>query len=145
MLEEPGFSLVLAVAAFLVGPAQFLGLEASQVASVPLGVGVSLRGSPGKGLTLCDCLSGAGTPAAAAAAAKAAAKAAKFGECPEQARGPSLPPDPHLHGPCTAQPYKIHLWQPLSPTPAPAPNMRCPYLLAFACSGHSAQKAITFH
>lgn len=52
--EEPGFSLVSEVAAFLV---QFLGLEASQVVCFQQGLGVSLRWPLGNGLTLCGCLS----------------------------------------------------------------------------------------
>lgn len=47
--EEPGFSLVLEAAAFPVGPAQFLGSEASQVGICPAGAGGVLERAPGKG------------------------------------------------------------------------------------------------
>lgn len=59
VLEELEFSLVLVleVPAFLVGLEQFLGLEASQVVSVPSQEGLSLSEPPGKYLTLCGCLS----------------------------------------------------------------------------------------
>lgn len=82
MLEELEFSLVLVLAAFLVGLVQFLGLEALQVVSAPAGGGGVLEKAIRKASPSVAVSPGVGTPAAAAAA-KAAAKAAKYGECPQ--------------------------------------------------------------
>lgn len=58
--EELGFSLVLEAPAFPAGLVQFLGSEASQVASIQQGLGMFLGGPPGKGLTPCGHLSRGG-------------------------------------------------------------------------------------
>lgn len=79
MLEDLELSLVL-VLEVLASLAQFLGLEALQVVSVPTVHEVVLEGHRVRTSPSVVVSPGAGTPAAAA---KAAAKAAKYGECPQ--------------------------------------------------------------
>lgn len=120
--EEPGFSLVLEAVAFLVGPAQFLGSEASQVGICPAGAGGVLERAPGKGShPLCLSLQGWGLqllqprpPRKQLSTVSAPWGGQPRPRCPQPPTTGALD-SPVLQG--WVDLASVHLWQPLSPSP----------------------------